>query len=40
MSNDTLGFYANNAAAYAARSSVNPKLESFLAHVRPAGLIL
>lgn len=40
MSNDTLGFYANNAAAYTARSSVNPKLESFLAHVRPAGLIL
>ncbi|MBC8717364.1 class I SAM-dependent methyltransferase [Ochrobactrum sp. Marseille-Q0166] len=40
MSNDTLGFYADNAANYAASSSVNRKLDSFLKHVRPAGLIL
>ncbi|OYR16109.1 class I SAM-dependent methyltransferase [Brucella grignonensis] len=40
MPNDALGFYANNAATYAARSSVNPKLESFLKFVRPTGLIL
>jgi SAM-dependent methyltransferase len=40
MSSETLDFYANNAAAYAARSSVNPRLESFLKLVRPSGLIL
>lgn len=40
MSSDTLDFYANNAATYAARSSVNPRLESFLKLVPPSGLIL
>ncbi|WP_313026492.1 class I SAM-dependent methyltransferase [Brucella sp.] len=40
MSNDTLGFYANNAATYAASSSINRKLDSFLKHVRPTGRIL
>lgn len=40
MSSDTLGFYANNAAAYAAHSNVNPRLESFLNLVRPTGLVL
>lgn len=40
MCSDTLGFYANNAATYAARSSVNPRLERFLNLVMPNGLIL
>jgi SAM-dependent methyltransferase len=40
MSNQTLGFYATNAARYAARGAVNPRLLTFLDLLQPAARVL
>ncbi|MCJ8519232.1 SAM-dependent methyltransferase [Pseudorhizobium tarimense] len=41
MSNETLGFYNRNAAAYAANEGAgNPRLFSFLRHCPPGGKVL